>query len=221
MNTENLDFRCLYREFFFTRKMMQKIKKCKDIIISINQNMRQIICDNIPYINQDLDLTWACYSIWPFGRGMKVHALFNAYLNRTNYALSGFNPMALKKILGMETAFSKKSYCAMFRDRKQLLSFIKAVETSGKNITRLKNLSLLAADSFVTPTNIYIRRIDSNTCKILFVFKQKDCFINRNGKFKDTLKPSTPEQSFLTEKPDDPRDKKTTRPNNVYDFIKK
>ena len=221
MNMNNLDFRRLYREFFFARIKMEKVRESKDIIRSIDKNMSQVIYDNTPHINQDMDLTWACYSIWPFGRGMKVHALFKAYLNRKDYALSEFNPMTLKKILGMETAFSKKSYCAMFRDRKQLLSFIKAVETSGKNITRLKNLSLLAADSFVTPTNIYIRRIDSNTCKILFVFKQKDCFINRNSKFKETLKPSTPAQSFRTQKPDDPRDKKTTRPNNVYDFIKK
>jgi hypothetical protein len=127
--------------------------------------------------------------------------------------------MALKKILGTETIFSKKSYCAMFQNRNQLLSFIKAVENSDTKVTRLKNLTLLAADSFVTPTKIYIRRISSNTCKILFVFKQKDCFINRNSKFKDTLlKVSTPERSFLSEKPDDPRDKKTTRQNNVYDF---
>lgn len=222
MNTETLDFRFLYRQYFFARKMMQKVQECKDIIRSMNQNMSQVIYDNIPHINQDMDLTWASYSIWPFGKGMKVHALLRAYLNCKDHVLSGFNPKALKKILGTEKIFSKKSFSAMFQSRKQFHSFNNAVKNSGKKITRLKNLSLLAVDSFVILANIYIHRIESNTCKILFVFKQKDCFINRCSEFKVALlKDHTLQRSFLNEKPHDPCDKKTIKPNNVYDFIKK
>jgi hypothetical protein len=202
------DFKSIYKNYFRTRNKFLRIATCEDIVRDLNQRMGQTLTCYKRQMLTDMDLTWTSFSIWPFGKGMQKNGFFQAYLNRDNYTFCGFNPVALKKILGIKPIYLTKPSCRLFQSRKQFISLIKGVEHTGTRITKLKDISLLAVDSYAMPVKIYIRQITNNKLKLLFVFEQKHCLVNRY---------SFPESSLIINK------SQKTRPNytnNVYRLLR-
>jgi hypothetical protein len=202
------DFKLIYRQYFRTRKRLLRIDTCGDVIREINQKMGQTFKCYTKQVLTDTDLTWTSFSIWPFGRGMKINGLFQAFLNIDDYTLCGFNPVALKKILGIKPIYLTKPSCRLFKSRKQFISFIKGVEHTSAKMTILRDISLLAVDSYAMPVRIYIRKINNNMLKLLFVFKRKHCLFSRY---------SYPESSLIINKS---IKYKQINTKNVYRFLR-
>jgi hypothetical protein len=202
------DFKSIYKHYFRTRNRFLKVSGCEDIIRNLNQKMGQTFTCYTKQMLMDMDLTWTSFSIWPFGKGMKTNGFFLAYLNRDTYTICGFNPIALKKILGIKPIYLSKPSYRLFQSSKQLISFIKGVEHTDTKVTKLKDISLLAVDSYAMPVKIYIRQITNNKLKLLFVFERKHCLFNRY---------SFPESSLIINKSQKARPNHT---NNVYRFLR-
>jgi hypothetical protein len=202
------DFKSIYKHYFRTRNRLLKLGSCEDIIRDLHQRMGKTFTCYTKQMLMDSDLTWTSFSIWPFGKGLQKNGIFQAYLNRYDYTLCGFNPVALKKILGIKPIYLTKPSCRLFQCRKQFISFIKGVEHTDTKITLLKNISLLAVDSYPMPVRIYIRKINDNMLKLLFLFERKHCLFSRY---------SYPESSLIIDKSINHKQNNT---NNVYRFLR-
>ncbi len=173
-----LDWKSAYREYFLTRhKLCRNLPLGKAIRI-INKKMGQILATHaIKYM--DTDLAFTDFFIWPFGKGRRTTTIFKIYVNTATFQVSGFNPMAAKKILGIEPGCVSKRWHLLFLSKWQRGIFIASIGGAGTRTKVLKNILFMAADGRETPAQVYIRRISESTCRVLLVFRLRDCFIYR------------------------------------------
>jgi hypothetical protein len=174
-----LDWKEKYKEYFLTRrKLSRKISSFKAVRM-VSQKMQQIFWTYAAKYT-DPDLAFADYSIWPFGKGTKKFTIFQFYVDTITGEIYSFNYKAAQKILGIEPFSIIMHPHLIFVTRSQFNILSSMVKRSEYKTTTLKDIKLLALDKVVTPVDAYLRRINYSTCRVLFVFRLKDCFISRH-----------------------------------------
>lgn len=186
-----LDYKTVYREYFATRHKICKSssyshEERKHVILLINARMRKILLDfSKNDTGFDPDITFTDPSIWPFGKGQKNTILFQAYIDIESGAIQGYNPVAAQKILGLGPLLITRDQDCLFvskyqysRLKENIRSFADDSSRPGK-IIRMKDLLFMSADNIEVPANVYLRKVNNRTCKILLSFRFKDCFLYR------------------------------------------
>ena len=172
------NWKLIYRYYFLVRRNLCYHPLMDSDIRAVDQIMGQILTDYaVRYM--DIDLAFTDFSIWPFGKGRKKTTIFKFYANVETGSLCGFNFIAIRKILGLCPSCMTKNSCHRFLGEREFQVLKTIIKHSGYKTQVLKRIPFLAADNVSIFADAYIRKISQLTCRVLLVFRLKDCFLYR------------------------------------------